>query len=89
MYYNIHLQWWLIISLLLQIAGIKGKALQDRDYKRPVAFPYKKDTYGFFASLVDRTTHRFDENSKIVVVDGPIAAGKDKFAKVGDAVRRS
>lgn len=65
------------------MAGIVGKALRDKDYKRPVPFPYKKDTYGFFAALVDRTMHRFDQNSKIVVVDGPVAAGKTKFAKVG------
>lgn len=65
------------------MAGIKGKALRDRDYKRPIPFPYKKDTYGYLASFIDRTTHRFDENTKVVVVDGPIAAGKANFAKVG------
>jgi NADH dehydrogenase (ubiquinone) 1 alpha subcomplex subunit 10 len=26
-------------------------------------------------------THRFDENTKIIVVEGPIAAGKSAFAK--------
>lgn len=67
------------------MAGIKGKSLQDKDYKRPTPFPYKKDTYGYLASFIDWTTHRFDENTKVVVVDGPIAAGKAKFAKVGDA----
>ncbi|XP_042216693.1 NADH dehydrogenase [ubiquinone] 1 alpha subcomplex subunit 10, mitochondrial-like [Homarus americanus] len=64
-----------------QIATIVSKALRDQDYKRPAPFPYKTDKYGFFAALLDKTTHRFDENSKVIVVDGPIAAGKTEFAK--------
>lgn len=70
-----------VVPLRPQVAGIIGKALRDKDYQRPVPFPYKKDTYGYFAALVDRTMPRFDENTKIIVVDGAIAAGKTKFAK--------
>ena len=66
------------------MAGIVGKALRDKDYKRPVPFPYKKNPYGLLSAMVDWTTHRFDENSKILVVDGPVAVGKTKFAKVSD-----
>lgn len=29
---------------------------------------------------MDRTTHRFDENSKVIVVEGPVAVGKTEFA---------
>jgi len=64
-----------------QVASIVGKALRDADYKRPAPFDYKNSTYGFFHSLLDKTTHRFDDNSKIIVVDGPVAAGKSDFAK--------
>ncbi|XP_069187958.1 NADH dehydrogenase [ubiquinone] 1 alpha subcomplex subunit 10, mitochondrial isoform X2 [Procambarus clarkii] len=64
-----------------QVATIVSKTMRDKDYKRPVPFPYKKDTYGFFAAVFDKTTFRFDENSKIIIVDGPIAAGKTEFAK--------
>lgn len=65
-----------------QVATIVSKALRDKDYKRPAPFPYQESQYGLIAALMDKTTHRFDENSKIIVVDGPIAAGKTKFAKV-------
>lgn len=66
-----------------QVAGIMSKAMRPKDYSRPNPFPYKDTPYGFFQSLIDSTTHRIDENSKIIVVDGPMAVGKTKFAKVG------
>lgn len=62
-------------------AGICGKSLRDPNYKRPPPFPYKEKKYGMIRSWFDRTTHRFDENTKVIVVDGPIAAGKAAFAK--------
>ncbi|KAF4517561.1 hypothetical protein B566_EDAN005125 [Ephemera danica] len=65
----------------IQVAGISGKALRDKDYKRPTPWPYKEKNFTFLHGFLDRTTHRFDENSKIVVVEGPIAAGKTAFAK--------
>ncbi|KAK4299143.1 hypothetical protein Pmani_028561 [Petrolisthes manimaculis] len=65
----------------LAAAGIMSKAMRPKDYARPPPFPYKDHHYGFFQSLIDGTTHRLDDNSKIVVVDGPIAVGKTKFAK--------
>lgn len=68
--------------IAFQVATIVSKALRDKDYKRPAPFPYQESQYGLIAALMDKTTHRFDENSKIIVVDGPIAAGKTKFAKV-------
>lgn len=64
-----------------QVASIVGKALRDANYKRPVPFDYKSTNYGFLQAVMDKTTHRFDENSKIIVVDGPVAAGKTAFAK--------
>lgn len=65
----------------IQIAGISGKALRDKDHVKPAPWPYKEKNFTFFHGFYDRTTSRFDENSKIVVVDGPIAAGKTSFAK--------
>ncbi|KAI8120610.1 NADH dehydrogenase [ubiquinone] 1 alpha subcomplex subunit 10, mitochondrial [Lucilia cuprina] len=44
-------------------------------------FPYKEKEYGVFQSMLDKTTKRLHENSKIICVEGPIAAGKSKFAK--------
>ncbi|KAK8743067.1 hypothetical protein OTU49_001509 [Cherax quadricarinatus] len=64
-----------------QVATIVSKTLRDKDYTRPKPYPYKTSNYGFLQAVFDKTTHRFDENSKIIVVDGPIAAGKTAFAK--------
>ena len=58
------------------------KSLRDPDYKRPYAFPYKEKKYGFWAQFFDKVCWRFDENSKIVVVEGMPASGKTKVAKV-------
>lgn len=62
-------------------ANISGKSNRDQIKKRPPPFPYKEKSYTLLRSWFDRTTHRFDENSKIIVVDGPIAVGKTAFAK--------
>uniref|UniRef100_A0A1B6LQC9 NADH dehydrogenase [ubiquinone] 1 alpha subcomplex subunit 10, mitochondrial n=1 Tax=Graphocephala atropunctata TaxID=36148 RepID=A0A1B6LQC9_9HEMI len=61
--------------------SICGKIFRDPDAKRPPPFPYKEKSYTMLRSWFDRTTHRFDENSKIIVVDGAVAAGKSAFAK--------
>lgn len=62
-------------------ANISSKSFRDQSKKRPPPFPYKEKRYTLLRSWFDRTTHRFDENSKIIVVDGPIAAGKTALAK--------
>lgn len=49
--------------------------------QRPAPFPYKEKKYNFWYQAFDRTVDRFDENTKVLVVDGPIAAGKSTFAK--------
>ncbi|MCL4123425.1 UNVERIFIED_CONTAM: hypothetical protein GTU68_008512 [Idotea baltica] len=68
-------------TLKAQTADMISKALRDHDYKRPPPFDYKNSTYGVTAALFDKTTWRFDENSKIIVVDGPVASGKSKVAQ--------
>lgn len=60
---------------------ISGKTYRDPDVKRLPPFPYKEKQYTMIRSWFDRTTHRFDENSKIIVVDGAVGAGKSAFAK--------
>jgi hypothetical protein len=69
-------------SQIQQKRGIVGKALREPGYSRPAPFPYKEKQYNFWRALLDDTTQRFDENSKIIVVDGPPTGNKDKFAKV-------
>lgn len=66
-----------------QLCHISGKSLKDPNSKtvKPKPFPYRTTNYGVFRAMMDKTTKRFDENSKIIVVEGPIGAGKTKFAK--------
>ncbi|XP_046396193.1 NADH dehydrogenase [ubiquinone] 1 alpha subcomplex subunit 10, mitochondrial [Ischnura elegans] len=64
-----------------QCAFISGKALRDQDLKIPAPYPYKEKRYLVFNAIFDRTTRRLNENSKIISVEGPIAAGKTDFAK--------
>lgn len=66
----------------ISCAGISSKANRDPDFQRKPAFPYKEKKYGMIRSWFDRTSERFDENSKIIIVDGPIAVGKTNFAKM-------
>lgn len=73
------------LSKVLAVPGTRaicGKALKiDTGVPKPAPYPYKTKKYGMLQRLFDRTTSRFDENSKIIVVDGPIASGKTAFAK--------
>lgn len=55
-------------------------ALNKREPK-PAPWDYNKKSYNFLHSLYDRTTKRFDENTKVIVVEGPCAAGKSALAK--------
>jgi NADH dehydrogenase (ubiquinone) 1 alpha subcomplex subunit 10 len=67
---------------LTQVCGIAGKVLRDgQNIIKPKPYPYKTKDYGFLNACLDKTTKRFDDNSKVIVVEGPIAAGKSEFAK--------
>ncbi|KAM3961350.1 NADH dehydrogenase (ubiquinone) subunit ND-42 [Aphomia sociella] len=67
----------------VQNRNIAGKALRESlppPPPKPAPFDYVYKDYTWLRSLFDRTTHRFDENSKVIVVEGPVAAGKTTFA---------
>lgn len=65
------------------VRTITGKLLKTETTRppKPKPWPYTDKSYSFLNSLYDRTTSRFDENTKIIVVEGPVAAGKSKLAK--------
>jgi len=44
-------------------------------------WPYKEKTYNQFWQFFDHTSKRFNDNSRLIVVDGNIATGKTEFAK--------
>ena len=71
-----------IVAPVSQIRGISSKAVRQRNpTTKPAPFPYKEKTYNFWRALFDTTTDRLDENSKLIVIDGPPAAGKAALAK--------
>ncbi|KAG7212491.1 hypothetical protein KM043_012803 [Ampulex compressa] len=63
-----------------QVAFITSKALRLNRPYRPPPFPYKTKKYNFYQQLFDPMMDRFDDNSKLIIVDGPPAVGKSKFA---------
>ncbi len=65
--------------------GIAGRVLRQEleQVKKPKPFPYeeKQFTFANYFFGFDRCTLRFDENTKLVVVEGAHAVGKSKFAQ--------
>lgn len=64
----------------MQLAFISHKSKRV-DRRRVPPFDYLNKEYGLWAQLFDPMVDRCsDENSKVIVVEGPIAAGKSKVA---------
>ncbi|XP_076273776.1 NADH dehydrogenase (ubiquinone) subunit ND-42 [Rhynchophorus ferrugineus] len=53
----------------------------DKLPPKPKPWNYQEKSFNILYHPFDRTTSRFDENTKLIVVDGPVASGKTKFAK--------
>ncbi|XP_023168565.2 NADH dehydrogenase [ubiquinone] 1 alpha subcomplex subunit 10, mitochondrial [Drosophila hydei] len=69
-------------AAFMQKCNISGKTMRGGPRCPKVApYPYKTKKYNVLSSIFDKTTKRFDENSKVICVEGPIASGKTKFAK--------
>lgn len=66
-----------------QSACISSKVWRDMNgIKRPPPYDYINKTFTLARSWFDiPTMDRMDENSKYIIVEGPIASGKTKFAK--------
>ncbi|RLU21400.1 hypothetical protein DMN91_005773 [Ooceraea biroi] len=62
-----------------QLALISQKAKRIHKRRLP-PFDYLNKGYGVWAQLFDPMIDRCDENSKVIVVEGPIAAGKSNVA---------
>ncbi|KYM98921.1 PREDICTED: NADH dehydrogenase [ubiquinone] 1 alpha subcomplex subunit 10, mitochondrial [Cyphomyrmex costatus] len=66
-------------SNVMQLAFIAQKAKRI-NCRHLAPFDYLHKKYGFWAQMFDPMVDRCDENSKVIVVEGPIAAGKSKVA---------
>lgn len=54
------------IPTLLQSCGISGKIIRrSQNLVIPKPYPYKDKDYGFIQAVFDKTTKRFDDNSKV------------------------
>ncbi|XP_044748952.1 NADH dehydrogenase [ubiquinone] 1 alpha subcomplex subunit 10, mitochondrial [Coccinella septempunctata] len=69
------------IKIVRTITSKLFKVVSPDDKPKPKPWPYKEKKYTFLHQFLDKTTSRFDENSKVIVVEGPIASGKSAFAK--------
>ncbi|KAI4463067.1 zinc finger and scan domain-containing [Holotrichia oblita] len=66
----------------LATRNISGKTMRVKvPAPKPAPWPYKTKRYTMLHRILDKTSARLDENSKLLVVEGPIAAGKSKFAQ--------
>jgi len=63
----------------IQVATMKATYGEPYPYKNP--FPYKTKYFGVFSQFFDNARRRMCENSKIIVVDGNCAVGKNEFAQ--------
>ncbi|KAK8776224.1 hypothetical protein V5799_030430 [Amblyomma americanum] len=61
-------------------AGMKTKTFRER-VQKPKPFPYETKTMRCWQFLFDSTLSRFDENTRMIVVEGNIASGKSALAK--------
>jgi len=74
---------------LLAVAAINVKAPSANIYSKTSGnletrlppWNYKRYGFDYVHSLFDGTTKRFNDNSKLIVVEGPPALGKTEFAK--------
>lgn len=66
---------------IVHVRNMTSKQFRVKKAKPP-PFPYEKKKYNLVRSLFDKTFKRFDENTKLIVIEGPIAAGKNKLAKI-------
>lgn len=65
---------------LIQVATITSAGGKPRERSRK-PFDYRRKAFTILNQPFDRTLARMDENSKVIVIDGPIASGKTEFAR--------
>ncbi|XP_072391743.1 NADH dehydrogenase [ubiquinone] 1 alpha subcomplex subunit 10, mitochondrial [Diabrotica undecimpunctata] len=69
------------VTLIRAISSKTTRSGEEQRSPKPAPWPYQEKGFNLFHYLYDKTTARLDENSKIIVVEGPPAAGKSKLAK--------
>lgn len=67
-----------LVHLQCRNISTKKYLVKNNNY---APFPYETKSYNFFRIGYDHAKQRFDENSKVIIVDGPVSVGKHKIAK--------
>ncbi|XP_050397049.1 NADH dehydrogenase [ubiquinone] 1 alpha subcomplex subunit 10, mitochondrial [Patella vulgata] len=62
---------------LTSVKGMQSETLKSRG--KP--WNYEKHPYNHFYFFIDNTLKRFNDNSKVIVIDGNIGVGKTEFGK--------
>lgn len=63
------------------VVSIEGHRHLTTNPKYEKAYPYKTKRFNILRSIFDFTTSRINENSRIIMVEGPPCVGKTEFAK--------
>jgi NADH dehydrogenase (ubiquinone) 1 alpha subcomplex subunit 10 len=66
-------------AVRLPVATLRATYGEKYPYSEP--FPYERKQFKFRHTFVDNTTSRFNENTKMIVVEGNIGVGKTEFAQ--------
>lgn len=64
-----------------QSRSITGKKFRDKSVKKPSPWPYKEKKYTYAHAFFINTTPYFDENTRVITIDGNIGCGKTELAK--------
>jgi len=64
-----------------QTRSMQSIETMDPNRKRVKPWPYETRPYRYWHALWDDVSHRFDENTKIIVVDGPPGSNKAGLAQ--------
>ncbi|OQV19164.1 NADH dehydrogenase [ubiquinone] 1 alpha subcomplex subunit 10, mitochondrial [Hypsibius exemplaris] len=77
----------LVRPVLFNLTVVRGMRAKEFKMENPMnphkPWPYETKPYKWYHSIfnLDRTSNRIDENSKVIVVEGNIGAGKSTLAK--------
>jgi len=71
----------------IQVRTITRKELRDPDRPKYAPWPYKTKQYTYWHAFFDDVTHRINDDSRVIVVDGPPTGNKDALCKsIADAL---
>ncbi|XP_046543210.1 LOW QUALITY PROTEIN: NADH dehydrogenase [ubiquinone] 1 alpha subcomplex subunit 10, mitochondrial-like [Haliotis rubra] len=65
----------------VQVANLTSSQSHGNEIQRAKPWPYETRRYNQYWQFIDHTRKRFNDNSKVIVVDGNVATGKSEFAK--------